>query len=84
MGSVVSDRSQARSSQPSGRPNISAHVKIAVPGSSSGGFCSRLRKTGSEKYVVRQRPRSCGKFEVDRSRGRQPVTHVSRVTTIAR
>ena len=84
-GSVVSERSQARSSQVSGSPNISAQVRIAVPGSSSGDFCSRTPEDRVGKGpFFRQRPRSCGKFEVDKSRGRQPVTQVSRVTTIAR
>ena len=32
--------------------------------------------------MVRQRPRSCGKFDVLKSRGRHPVTQVSRVTTM--
>jgi len=84
IGSVVNERSHARSAQTSGRQNISAQVRIAVPGSSSGDFSNRLRKTGSEKYVCKQRPLSCGKFDVDRSRGRQLVTRVSRVTTIPR
>lgn len=33
--------------------------------------------------MARQKPRSCGKLLLARSRGRQPVTQVSRVTTMA-
>ena len=83
-GTDTCSRSQSRSLHVSPRfGNVVSIVAAAVSGSSSGVLSSFARNAGSVKKFAQPSPRRNGRYALRRSRGRQPRTLVSSVTTIA-